>query len=291
MKKTTFLLEYLGMAIGSALMAFSLHFFLEPNTIAPGGVTGLAVVIQRMTGIPMDLTNLAINIPLFIVGIIILGKAFGAKTAFATLMLSVFLRVFVIYFGTDVTLTTDILLAAVYGGVSMGVGLGLIFRLGGTSGGTDLGGAILNHYFPSISIAKLMMVLDLIIVSIAGIVDRRIETALYSIIALYIVVKLTDFIVEDLSYSKAFHIISNEPVKISERIISELGRGVTALEAKGMYTGLHRNVLLCVVSRAEVVKLKKLVYEIDPTAFIMVSTIHEVLGEGFKEVHEKQSLT
>jgi len=287
MKKTTIFLEYAGMALGSALMAFALHFFLEPNTIAPGGVTGLAVVIQRMTGIPMDLTNLVINIPLFIAGIYVLGKAFGTKTAYATLMLSLFLRLFIIVFGSRFTLTTDILLAAVYGGVSMGVGLGLIFRLGGTTGGTDLAGAILNHYFPSLSTAKMMMILDLIIVAIAGLVERRIETALYSIIALYITVKLTDFIVEDLSYSKAFHIISQNPIVISERIMRELGRGVTALEAKGMYTGAHRNVLLCVVNRAEVAKLKKLVYEEDPAAFIMVATIHEVLGEGFKEVKNK----
>lgn len=287
MKKTTTFLEYAGMALGSALMAFALHFFLEPNTIAPGGVTGLAVVIQRMTGIPMDLTNLVINIPLFIAGIYVLGKAFGTKTAYATLMLSLFLRLFIIVFGSRFTLTTDILLAAVYGGVSMGVGLGLIFRLGGTTGGTDLAGAILNHYFPSLSTAKMMMILDLVIVAIAGLVERRIETALYSIIALYITVKLTDFIVEDLSYSKAFHIISQNPIVISERIMRELGRGVTALEAKGMYTGAHRNVLLCVVNRAEVAKLKKLVYEEDPAAFIMVATIHEVLGEGFKEVKNK----
>ncbi len=284
MKKTTLLFEYAGMALGSALMAFALHFFLEPNTIAPGGVTGLAVVIQRITAVPMDVTNLLINIPLFIAGILILGKAFGAKTAYATLMLSVFLRLFIIVFGTEGTLTSDILLAAVYGGVSMGVGLGLIFRLGGTTGGTDLAGAILNKFFPSLSIAKLMMILDLIIVAIAGLVERRIEAALYSVIALYITVKLTDFIVEDLSYSKAFYIISQKPAQISDRIMKELERGVTALEAKGMYTGTHRNVLLCVVNRAEVAKLKKLVYEEDPTAFIMVTTIHEVLGEGFKEI-------
>lgn len=286
MKRSRIIFEYAVMTFGSALMAFALHFFLEPNTIAPGGVTGLSVVIQKVTGVPMDLTNLIINIPLFIAGIIILGKAFGVKTAYATLMLSVFLRLFIILFGSQVTLTSDILLAAVYGGVSMGVGLGLIFRLGGTTGGTDLAGAMLNKFFPTLSIAKFMMILDLVIVAIAGLVDRRIETALYSIIALYITVKLTDFIVEDLSYSKAFYIISQKPARISERIMHEMDRGVTALEAKGMYTGIHRYVLLCVVSRAEVAKLKKLVHEEDAEAFIMVATIHEVLGEGFKEMKD-----
>ncbi|RQD67432.1 MAG: YitT family protein [Tindallia sp. MSAO_Bac2] len=282
MKKSTFILEYSFMTLGSALMAFGLHFFLEPNTIAPGGVTGLAVVIQRLMGIPMDITNLVINIPLFIGGILILGKAFGAKTAYATLMLSLFLRLFIVFFG-HYTITADILLAAIYGGVTMGVGIGLVFKMGGTTGGTDLAGAMINHYFPAISIAKLMMILDLIIVGIAGIVDQKVETALYSVIALYILVKLADFIVEDLSYSKAFYIISRKSDIIGERIIDELSRGVTSIDSRGVYTGEKRDMLLCVVSRAQVVKLKKLVYEEDPDAFLMVSTIHEVVGEGFSE--------
>ncbi len=285
MKKSSIILEYAVITLGSAMMAFALHFFLEPNTIAPGGVTGLAVVIQKLMGIPMDITNLVINIPLFIAGIMILGKAFGAKTAYATLMLSLFLRLFIIFFGAHYTITTDILLAAIYGGVTLGVGIGLVFKMGGTTGGTDLAGAMINHYLPSLSIAKLMMILDLFIVAFAGIVERKVETALYSVIALYIVVKLADFIVEDLSYSKAFYIISSKPDRISKRIIDELGRGVTAIDAKGMYTGETKDMLLCVVSRAQVVKLKKLVYDEDPYAFIMVSTIHEVLGEGFKEVN------
>ena len=160
--------------------------------------------------------------------------------------------------------------------------------MGGTTGGTDLAGAMINHYLPSLSIAKLMMILDLIIVAFAGIVERKVETALYSVIALYIVVKLADFIVEDLSYSKAFYIISRKSDVIGTRIINELDRGVTALSAKGVYTGADREVLLCVVSRAQVVKLKKLVNEEDPAAFIMVSTIHEVVGEGFKEAESAQ---
>ncbi len=168
----------------------------------------------------------------------------------------------------------------------MGVGLGFVFRMGGTTGGTDLAGAILNRFFPTLSIAKLMMLLDLVIVSIAGISERKVETALYSVIALYIVVKLTDFIVEDLSYSKAFYIISRKSDVIGKRIIQELQRGVTALDGKGMYTGQERDVLLCVVSRAQVTKVKKLVYEEDSEAFIMVTTIHEVVGEGFKEAKD-----
>ncbi|MCC5909090.1 MAG: YitT family protein [Clostridiaceae bacterium] len=270
--------------LGCALMALSLNLFLKPNTIAPGGVTGLAIIIEKLTGIPIDVTNLVVNIPLFIAGLMILGAAFGAKTAYATVMLSVFIRAFLILFGEGVIITHDLLLAAIYGGLILGLGLGIIFRFGGTTGGTDLAGAILNKYFPSLSIAKLMMLLDLMVVAIAGLVERNIETSLYSIIALYILVKLADFIVEDLSYAKAFYIISSQPDEIGRRIMEEIGRGVTAFQAKGLYTGTEREVLMCVVNRAQVAKLKEAVYAVDEKAFIMVTTVHEVLGEGFKEI-------
>ncbi|WP_026476654.1 YitT family protein [Alkaliphilus transvaalensis] len=278
------IIEYVGITVGAALMALALNFFLEPNTIAPGGVTGFAIVLYRAMGIPIDLTNLAINIPLFIAGILILGGVFGVKTAYATLMLSAFIRLFIILFGHGFIVTQDLLLASIYGGLIMGIGLGVIFLYGGTTGGTDLAGAILNKYFPSISTAKMMMILDLIIVAAAGIVGRNVETALYSVIALYILVKIADFIVEGLSYAKAFYIISNTSEEIGKKIMMEIGRGVTVLEGRGMYTGNQRDVLLCVVNRAQVAKLKEIVYSVDNRAFIMITTIHEVLGEGFKEI-------
>lgn len=277
-------IEYIGLTIGTALMAFSLNFFLEPNAIAPGGVTGLAIVIYRATGIPIDITNLAINIPLFIMGILVLGKVFGIKTAYATISLSGFIRLFLMIFGHGAMVTRDLLLATIYGGVIMGMGLGLVFLYGGTTGGTDLAGAILNKYFPSISTAKFMMILDLIIVVTAALVEKNIETGLYSIIGLFILVKTADFIVEGLGYAKAFYIISAKTDEIGKKILDEISRGVTVLEGRGMYTGTRRDVLLCVVDRAQVAKLKKLVYQEDNKAFIMISTIHEVLGEGFKEI-------
>lgn len=277
------IIEYIGIAVGCAFMAMGLNFFLKPNMVAPGGVTGFAIIVENMMGIPIDITNLAINIPLFFIGLIILGKAFGAKTAYGILVLSGFIRFFLIFFGGGAILTHDLLLASIYGGVFLGIGLGIVFRFGGTTGGTDLLAAILNTYFPGISTAKLMMVLDLIIVVVAGAVEKNIEVSLYSIIALYITVELTDFIVEGLNYAKLFYIISEDSETIGHKIIEEIGRGVTALEGKGLYTGSKRSVLMCVVNRAQVVKLKKIVYEIDEKAFIMVGTIHEVLGEGFQQ--------
>lgn len=276
--------DYMGITLGTFLMAIGLLLFLEPNTIAPGGVTGLAIVIQRVSGVPMDVTNLAINIPLFILGIIVLGRAFGAKTAYGTVTLSLFIRILTIVFGNNINATSDLLLASIFGGVILGLGIGMVFITGGTTGGTDLAGAILNKYFPGLSTAKLMMIIDLIIVATAGIVNKNIETSLYSIISLYILVKVADFIVEGLNYSKAFYIITDYSEEMSKEIFKELDRGATALKGKGMYTGRDRDVLLCVVNRAQVAKLKKIVYSIDNKAFILVSNIHEVLGEGFASI-------
>lgn len=279
--------DYMGITIGTFLVAVGLFFFLEPNTIAPGGVTGLAIVIQKASGIPMDVTNLAINIPLFIIGILTLGRAFGAKTAYGTASLSLFIRILITIFGSEINATRDLLLAAIFGGVVLGIGIGMVFRSGATTGGTDLAGAILNKYIPGFSTAKLMMMIDLIIVAAAGIVNKNIETSLYSIISLYVLVKVADFIVEGLNYSKAFYIITDYSEEISREIFERLGRGVTALKGKGMYTGRDKEVLLCVINRAQITKLKDIVHSIDNQAFIMVTTIHEVLGEGFTPIDKK----
>lgn len=277
------LISYILLTLGTFFIAAGLLMFLEPNTIAPGGVTGLAIVIKKLTGVEIFLTNILINVPLFIAGVYVLGRAFGVKTAYGTAALSLFLWLFTIgeasYMATD-----DILLAAIFGGILVGVGIGLVFRGGGTTGGTDLGGAILNKLIPGLSIAKMMMILDLFVIAAAGIVDQKLETSLYSMISLYVLVKVADFIVEGLDYSKSFHIVTDRPEEISRVIIDKLGRGVTSLYGKGMYTGKDKQVLLVVVNRAQVSKLKELVMEIDPRAFIMVSTAHEVLGEGFREI-------
>ncbi|HZK58171.1 MAG TPA: YitT family protein [Clostridia bacterium] len=280
--------EYIGITLGCALIAVGLVLFLAPNTIAPGGVTGLAVVIQEAFHIPIDITNLAVNIPLFVIGLFILGGTFGIKTIYATVVLSVFTRLFIIIFGDSYILTGDLLLSSIYGGVIAGAGIGFVFRGGGTTGGTDLVGAIINKYFPHFSVAKSMMMLDLAIVIIAGIIVKNIEVSLYSVMALYIMVHMADFVIEGLNYSKAFYIISDHPDEIGEKINLELDRGVTALKGRGFYTGKQKDVLLCVVNRAQIAKLKRLVYEIDNDAFIMVTTVHEVLGEGFKQIENER---
>lgn len=273
------IISYVGIAVGVFLMAVSLNFFLEPNAIAPGGVTGLAVVIKRGTGIPVYITNLIINIPLFIIGIKILGKAFGAKTLFATLALSFFFKM-VPY----EVVTKDLLLSSVFGGVLMGIGLGIVFKSGGTTGGTDLAGAILNKVIPRFSISTFMMSIDICVVIIAGIADKRIETSLYSIIALYSAIKIVDLILEGAGYVKAFLIITEKPEEMSKVLVEDLNRGVTLFKGKGMYTKEDKDVLLCVVNRSQFAKVKDIVTMVDQNAFVMVTEMYEVIGEGFKRV-------
>lgn len=276
-----YLIEYIAISIGTIIMAISLNMFLEPNTIAPGGVSGLAIVIKKLTNgfLKVDVTNLLINIPLFISGVIVLGKSFGAKTLYATFSLSFFIRIM-----PHSIATNNLLLASIFGGLLIGMGIGIVFKFGGTTGGTDLAASIINKYFPGISTAKIMMFIDLMVVVFAGIVDKKIDTALYSIISLYILVKVIDQILEGISYEKAFIIISEKPEELGKEILEEIDRGATVLKGKGMYTGLERDVLLCVVNRAEIIKLKEVIHELDKRAFVMVTDIHEVLGEGFKEI-------
>jgi len=272
-------ISYAGIALGVFFMAVALNFFLEPNTIAPGGVTGLAIIIKKITGVPVYITNLVINIPLFIIGILTLGKAFGAKTLYATVALSFFLKI-VPY----EVVTHDLFLSSLFGGVLTGIGLGIVFKFGGTTGGTDLAGAILNKFFPTLSTSGFMMSIDLCVVVIAGIANKKVETSLYSIIALYISVKVIDLVLEGIGYAKGCLIITDKPEEISEALMGDLGRGVTLFKGKGMYTKDEKDVLLCAVNRSQFVRLKEIVGLVDKDAFVMVTEIFEVLGEGFKEI-------
>lgn len=273
------LFSYILLAIGVLIMAISLQYFLEPNTIAPGGVTGFAVVINKLLNIPIYVTNLAVNIPLFILGLKTLGKSTAIKTVYSTLLLSFFLKIL-----PPNVITRDIFLSTIFGGVLMGLGLGLVFKFGGTTGGTDLAGSILNNKFPNLSMVTFMTIIDLFVIIFAGIADRKVETSLYSIISMFIVMKVVDSILEGIGYLKGFIIITDKPEEISKRLMFELERGVTSLKGKGMYTNEEKEVLLCVVNRSQFSKVKKIVKEIDPKAFIMVSDMYEVLGEGFKDM-------
>lgn len=274
------ILAILGLTLGVFVLAVGLIFFLEPNTIASGGVTGFAIGFKELTNIPIYLTNLIINIPLFIIGVMVLGKNFGWKTLYSTALLSLFLKII-----PSQAVTPDLLLSSIFGGLVAGIGLGIVFKSGGTTGGTDLAGAILNKFFPSLSLANFMMIIDLLVVVFAGIVTRNIEISFYSIIALFITVKVVDLMLEGFGYSKGFLIITDKPEEIGIKIMKDLDRGVTLFKGKGMYSKEDKDVMLCVVNRAQFTKTKDIVNDIDSNAFIMVVEVSEVLGEGFEKIN------
>ncbi|MCU9814643.1 YitT family protein [Paraclostridium sp. AKS73] len=285
MKKNVFkvfLFQSLGLLVGSIFMSVGINMFFKPYTIAPGGLSGLSLVLGKLTGLPIPVVMLAIGIPLVIFSIKILGIKDSIKTLIGMTVFSIILGITSSLSNFDIT--KDVLLCSISGALCLGVGLGIVLKMDASTGGTDLIALMLNRAFPNIPLAKFMIILDGMVVISAGFASKNLETALYSGVALYIVVKIVDAIVSGLNYSKAFMIISNQSDILRDGITKELDRGVTFLQGKGGYTNEDKNVLLVVVSKKQEVHLKKVIKNIDPSAFIIVSDVHEVLGEGFKSI-------
>ncbi len=278
MKKRT-IIDYLGITAGSFLIALALTVFLVPNKIAAGGVSGLATVIYYITSFPIGITMLIINIPLFLVGLKIMGTSFGMRTIYGIISLSVF---------TDLlqphmtALTDDLLLASIYGGVVGGIGLGIVFRSRGTTGGTDMIASLIN-YFTGITVGEGLLIADGVVVALAGIFFN-LEVALYAAVTIFITSQTIDIVQEGLNFKKGVLIISDKADEINQMVVNDLNRGITEFEAKGGYTGNKKQVLLCIISRSEISELKKAVSKIDEEAFVIISNVNEVLGEGFTEI-------
>lgn len=277
--------DYLLILVGTALMALAIKGIYDPASMVTGGFSGIAIILKRLTegvtdgGIPLWLTNICLNIPLFAAAIRVKGWRYMAKTVAATISLSAAL-----YAIPEINLMPDdIFLAAVFGGAISGVGIGLVLMADCTTGGTDTMAAVLQHYLQHYSIAQIMQVLDAAIV-LAGVWMFGLQSALYAIICIYLVSKVSDSILEGLNFSKQVYIISDSYAEIAEAVMNELDRGVTALEGRGMYSGDEKKVLFCIISKKELVRLKDLVKKTDRNAFVIVGDAREVFGEGFMEV-------
>ncbi|USK38566.1 YitT family protein [Cytobacillus firmus] len=270
------LLEYLYVLIGSGIVAVAFNVFLLPNRIASGGVSGISTILDAVVGWEPAYVQWAFNIPLFIAGVLLLGKQFGAKTLAGTIFLP-----FVVFLTKEYEpWTSDPLLASLFGGIGVGLGLGIVFRGKASTGGTDLAAQIINKY-TGLSLGTCVAIIDgLIVLSAAIIFD--IEQGLYALIALYVTSKTIDLIQLGFSRTKMALIITENQSEVREGILNKIDRGVTKLSAYGGYTDHERPVLMCVVDQTEFTKLKQLVQTIDPTAFIIVTDASEVLGEGFK---------
>ncbi len=272
--------------IGTGLMSLGIKCIFDPAGLVTGGFTGIAIIVKGLTegltpgGIPLWLTNLILNVPVFLLALRLKGKHFIGRTAVATFLLSGWL-----YILPEVDLLKgDYTLASVYGGVITGIGIGLIFVAKATTGGTDMVAALIQSKLRHYSIAQIMQILDGIIV-IFGLYLFGIQRGLYAIVAIFIVSKVTDALLEGFKFSKAVFIITDKYDEVARMIMEQLNRGVTGLNATGMYSGSSKCMLYCVVSKKEIVDLKELVLEIDRAAFVIVTDAREVLGEGFQEYH------
>ena len=277
-------LEYLMIIVGTGLMSLAINSVFDASGMVTGGFSGIAIIIKAWTkglvngGIPLWVTNCVLNIPLFFIAWRVKGFSFIKKAILGEVSLSVWLAIQpVFHLAGD-----DLLLAALYGGVIQGIGIGLVFLGGGTTGGTDMMAAIIQKFLQHYSISKIMQIIDGAVV-VVGMYVFGIHKALYAIIAVYLVTKVSDGLIEGLKFSKAVYIITEKPKEIAEMIMEDLDRGATGINAKGMYSGQDKLMLFVVVNKKEIVMLKEKVDEIDPQAFVIVTDAREVHGEGFIE--------
>lgn len=270
--------NYLGITIGAIFNAISLNMFLVPNKIAAGGISGLATILHHVFYIPVGLTMLLLNVPLFLVSLRVLGRRFGINTLYGAAVLSVAIDVSAHYVPV---LTNDLLLAALYGGVLDGIGLGLVFRSKGTTAGTDLAAAIINRFF-GISVGQALLFVDFFVIASAGVVFKSPELSLYALIALFVATQIVDLVQEGRSAAKMLLVVTDKHEAIANAIMQEMDRGITFFQAKGGYTKTHKEVIMCAVPHNELSRVKEIVKAHDKHAFIIVSDAHEVLGEGFK---------
>ena len=276
-------MEYLLIIVGTALMATAITSCFDAAGLVTGGFSGIAILVKAGTkslcgnGIPLWVTNLVLNIPVFLLAAKIKGVAFVKKALLGDLSLTVWLAVLPAW-----KLSGDFLLVALYGGLLQGVGIGLVFLGGGTTGGTDLLAAIIQNFMRHYSIAQIMQFVDGAVV-LVGMYVFGVERALYAIIAVYLVTKVSDGIIEGLKFSKSVYIITEKPDEVSRMVMEDLDRGITGISAKGMYSGQDKLMLFCVVGKKELVHLKEMIDEIDPNAFVIVGDAREVHGEGFLE--------
>ena len=277
-----FIKESIGMIVGCILISVALNMFFSPHTIAPGGLSGLSVVLSKVSGLSVSAIMLIMGIPLIFFSITILGTKNAIKTLIGMLLLS--LCISLTSSLSQVSVTDDVLLAAITGAILLGLGLGVVFSVDGSTGGTDLIALMINKAIPSIPLSKCLVCIDGLVVMSSGIVNKNLETALYSAISLYVIVKMIDFIISGFDYSKCFIIITNEEEKLKEAIVNDIKRGITILDGRGGYTDSSKSVLIVAVNKKQEVHMKKLIKNVDKNAFIIVSKAHEVFGEGFSPI-------
>ncbi|ALS22647.1 MULTISPECIES: YitT family protein [Paenibacillus] len=270
--------------IGTAVYAFGLHYFVIPNELMEGGLTGFALLLNYIFSFPPSLTTLCMNVPLFYLGWRILGKSSMAYTIIGTLSLSFFLWIMERLIGSGwlVPFRTehDYFLVTAYAGFTLGLGLGIVFRFGGTTGGTDILARVI-HKLKGWRIGQIILTMDVIVIG-SSLFFLPKEKILYTIVVVFIASKMIDILIEGAYAARAFTIITHQSEAVAAAITESLDRGATLLPAVGAYSKQQKHIVYCVVARSEMKRLKDLVRSIDPLAFIIITEVHDVVGEGFK---------
>lgn len=265
--------------LGSAIFSFGIVHFNMQNNLAEGGFTGITLLLYFLFNLDPSYTNLLLNIPLFIIGWRLLGRNVFYYTLIGTLAVSVFLWIFQRY-QINMPLKDDLTLAALFAGVFIGVGLGIIFRFGGTTGGVDIIARLVHKYI-GWSMGKTMFLFDVVVITLSLIFYLTYQEAMYTLVAVFVGARVIDFMQEGAYSARGAIIISEKNQEIAEKIMTEMERGVTVLKGHGSYSKQEKEVLYCVVGRNEIVLLKRVVTSVDPHAFVSVTVVHDVLGEGF----------
>lgn len=267
--------------LGCAILAASFAFLTYPNNIVSGGLTGIAQIINLITDLPVGIMVIVMNIPLFAIAWKKMGVRFVVFSFIGMTLCSLFIDLFS---AVDLVLTEDMLLASVYGGVTKGLGVGLIYHTGATTGGSDIAARFLRRRFPYINFGTLSLCIDACVVAAFAIIFRRFDSAMYTIITMFVSSRVVNLILYGMATSGVCHVITTQPRPIAQEINLTLGRGATILEGEGAYSGEKRFVVLCVVRRQQVPTLKKIVSTWDEHAFVIVSESHEVFGKNFLNI-------
>ncbi len=269
--------------IGAYFISLGINMFLLPHKMTTGGASGIATILYYVLNIPMGVTILLINLPLFIISLVKLGGKFSLKTILSTVLLSVFLEIFK-YESLILQSNTDLFTSCVFGGLITGVGLSLTFRAGASSGGSDLLAQIIYKLTSIQSLSNILLMIEIIIISSVIIVFKDLNLGLYSIVSMFISTKVIDVIFEGVYYTKEVTIITKKGDKVIEAILTELKRGATVTNSIGAHSKEEMTTITCIITRPQVAKIKRIIKENDSHALMYITTVNEALGRGFKSI-------
>lgn len=280
-KVRDYAIKYLLIIVGSALFAMGFRFFLYPNSIIVGGISGIAMIINLLTDIPVGLLTIILNVPLFIIAWKHFGTGFIIGSLVGMTLSSVFIDIFALL---PISPTDDMLLACLIGGAVKGLGLGIVYYAGATTGGTDIIAKFIRLKFPYLNFGTVVLITDFIIIVAFAVIFNKVESAMYAVIAMFVVSKVIDLVLYGIDNSNVCYIISEKSDQLITDITDTLHRGVTILEGEGAYSHQSKQVLLCVVKRTQISEIRKLIKNIDENAFFIVTDAKNVFGKGFGDI-------